>query len=211
MRARLSIQSSGQQLELREIVLRDKPPCMLEASPKGTVPVLVLADGTILEESLDIMLYMLNQSDPEKLLSPSQAGMDDMLVLISQNDNAFKANLDHYKYPNRYDEVDPIQERDQGAQFLMRLDQMLKEGSGYLFGGHHSLADLAIFPFVRQFANVDKDWFERQDWPHLLAALEAFVTSARFLSIMTKYRQWKVGDAPTYFGMRADQHSGVAL
>lgn len=200
MRARLSIQSSGQALELREIILRDKPPPMLEASPKGTVPVLILEDGTVLDESLDIMLFVLGKSDPEKLLSPQQAGMEDMLALISENDNAFKANLDRYKYPNRYDAVDPIQQRDQGAQFLMRLDQMLEEGSGFLFRQRYCLADLAILPFVRQFANVDKNWFDDQNWPHLKAALDTFVTSERFLSIMIKFPQWKEGDPPTYFG-----------
>lgn len=200
MRARLSIQSSGQQVQLREIILRDKPPSMLEASPKGTVPVLILEDGTVVDESLDIMLHMLGTSDPEQLLLGGQARLEEMMALIKDNDGAFKAHLDRYKYPNRYDNVDPLAERDAGADFLKRLDGLLDQGAGFLFGQHYCLADLAIFPFVRQFANVDKHWFDDQNWPYLKAALEAFVTSERFLSIMTKFPQWKEGDPPTYFG-----------
>lgn len=200
MRARLAIMASQATVELREIVLRDKPDCMVKASKKATVPVLILQDGAVLEESLDIMLHMLRLQEVNSLLSPPHTSLEDMLALISQNDGPFKQHLDRYKYPNRYDDVDPIMQRDAASEFLHGLDDRLGKGGGYLYGAQQSLADLAIFPFIRQFANVDADWFAMQNWPHLIKALDHFVNSEQFLSIMTKYPQWKKGDGPTYFG-----------
>ena len=193
MRARLAISVAGVECELREIVLRDKHPLFLAASPKGTVPVVVDA-GRVFEESFDVMLWALRQSDPEGWLDqPEQA-----LTLIQQTDTDFKTALDRYKYASRFDEVDASEERENGAEFLRQLDQRL-DGQDWLFGPTAKLADYAILPFVRQFAHVDLDWFSAQDWPNLIRWLEAFKTSDRFQSVMGKYQRWEEGDDITLF------------
>lgn len=200
MRARLAVTSAGFEVVLREILLRDKAPDFLTASPKATVPVLVLPDGAIIEESLDIMLHVLRQSDPEGLLAPTDGTLAEMLDLISESDGPFKKALDRYKYANRYENADPVEERDKAAQFLNLLNTRLSANNGFLFGSHLSLADLAILPFVRQFANVDRDWFNGEDWTALSQILTGFTNSQRFTAIMTKYDKWLAGDAPIMFG-----------
>ncbi|MEP5540762.1 MAG: glutathione S-transferase [Lentilitoribacter sp.] len=200
MRARLALNSSKLGVELREIILRDKPEHMLEVSPKGTVPVMLLPDGNVIDESLDVMLYALGKNDPEHLLDPNAVKFDDMLSLIAKFDGPFKTALDRYKYANRHENVDVNDEREIASKHLMELEALLVKGEGYLFGNRITLADLAILPFVRQFANVDKDWFDNQPWPNLIKALDSFVSSDRFLSIMEKYPRWKEGDQATYFG-----------
>lgn len=199
MRARLAIAVSGYQVALREVVLRDKPSELIEASPKATVPVLIQSDGTILEESLDIMLSVLDENDPELWLTPPNGTPDQMLTLIKQCDEEFKPHLDHYKYANRYEEIDASVERDAAAEFLWDLDRRL-EGNPYLFGARISLADMAIVTFVRQFANVDRSWFDQVGWENLSSWLSAFLESDRFAAIMEKYGQWQVGHAMTRFG-----------
>lgn len=200
MRARLAIASAGFQVELREILLRDKAPEFIAASPKATVPVLVLKDGTVIEESLDVMLHVLGQSDPEGLLTPISGTPADMRALISQADGPFKSALDRYKYANRYEGADPVTERNKAALFLHQLNDRLTTNHGFLFGTRISLADIAILPFIRQFANVDRAWFDSQDWPALITALNHFTASERFNAIMTKYAKWQSGDAPVMFG-----------
>ncbi|MCY1166383.1 MAG: glutathione S-transferase [Pseudomonadota bacterium] len=197
MRARLALAVSGQAYELREIVLRNKPADMLAASPKGTVPVLVLPDGKVIEQSLDVMLWALRRSDPENWLAPAQASIDDMLALVSENDGAFKQHLDRYKYPNRYpqepggDAPQAFAEthRAEGARWLGRLDAML--AGGWLLGTRTSLADMAILPFVRQYAHTDAIWFAAQDWPRLQAWLAGFEGSALYASVMHKHAVWQ--------------------
>lgn len=198
MRARLAILASGTSCELREIVLRDKAPEFLEASPKATVPVVVTQSGEVIEESLDVMRWALAQNDPENWLSPDGVNPDEMNALIAECDGSFKNSLDRYKYANRYEGADPMAERANAEVFLRKLDGRLAN-SAYLFGAEPSLADMAIVPFVRQFANVDRAWFDGQPWPHLLAWLEGFLASDRFASIFQKYPKWHAGDAPTVF------------
>lgn len=198
MRARLAIAASGQQVELREVVLRDKPEEMLAASPKATVPVLILPNGSVLEESLDVIDWALGQKDREQWLGFSSDQLDEMRGLIRTLDGPFKASLDRYKYENRFDSVSARAERDKGSEFVRELDQMLT-GKTYLYGETFSLADGAILPFIRQFAHVDKEWFWAQDWPNVLRWLEAFLASDRFTSIMKKYPKWQAGDASTVF------------
>ncbi len=198
MRARLAIQKSGLTCELREVVFRDKPEHMLEKSPKGTVPVMILQDGAVLEESRDIMEFVLAENDPDNWLKPAVANIEEMRTLVDRSDEEFKEALDRYKYPNRYDGTDAEEERTKASEFMFQLESRL-EKQLFLFGADPSYADMAILPFVRQFAHVDKDWFWSQDWPKIIGWLEWFLAWPEFTSIMKKYPQWKEGDQETVF------------
>lgn len=191
MRARLALAVSGQAVDLHEVVLRNKPAALLAASPKGTVPVLVLPDGTVIDESLEIMQWALGRHDPAHWLQPPGGTLHDMLELIATNDGAFKAHLDRYKYPHRY----PLESagdapgfagihRAGGARWLSALERQLQ--GGWLWGARASLADMAILPFVRQFAHTDDAWFAAQPWPRLQDWLARFEGSALFDRIMTR-------------------------
>ena len=195
MRARMAVAVSGVTVELREIVLRDKPNEMLEASPKGTVPVLVLPDGQVVEESIDIMRWALTQADPDHWLDGEDA------ALIAANDGLFKHALDRTKYAARYPEEDAAEHRAYASAFLADLDAQLGD---WLYE-RPTLADYAILPFVRQFAFIDKTWFDAQPWPNLQRWLETFLASPEFNAIMDKYPQWRAGDPAIRFptGSRA--------
>lgn len=188
MRARLAIASSGITVELREILLRDKAPEFLSASPKGTVPVLIADE--VVEESRDIMLWALGHSDPEGLLDPKLAASHD---LIDCCDGPFKTALDLTKYAVRHPEADPDESRTTAAKFIKQLNLQL-DGAPWLFGNRPNIADFAILPFVRQFAHTDVSWWDSQPYPYAKAWLASFKESARFASIMTKYSPWKAGD-----------------
>lgn len=183
MRARMALHSSGIKVETREVVLRDKPQVMLDISPKGTVPVLVLDDGTVLEESLDIMRWALEQNDPEEWLKGTDT------ALIAANDGPFKHHLDRYKYSTRHD-TDPDEHRSAAFAILQQLNARL-EKSQFLCGDSRSFADIAIFPFIRQFANADKMWFDAQPIGNLQSWLAGLVESQLFADIMIKREQWK--------------------
>lgn len=182
MRARMALYVSGLTYEHREVVLRDKPAAMLEVSPKGTVPVFVTAKGEVLEESLDIMRHALTQNDPE-----GWQGRDDP-ALVAANDGPFKHHLDRYKYATRYEDVDPDRHRAAAVEILAELDQRLAS-SPYLCGDERGFADIAIFPFVRQFANHDRERFDADRMPHLQAWLQWLVSSDLFDAIMAKHPQ----------------------
>lgn len=198
MRARLAIAVSGVRCELREVLLRDKPQALLDASPKGTVPVLVDVNGAVVEQSLDIMLWALRQDDPAGWLAPSQGGIDAMLALISECDGSFKGLLDRYKYPQRYNEPSGEPYRNEAALWLMQLNARL-DASPCLFGSKRSLADMAIAPFVRQFAHTDLEWFNSQPWPRLQAWLEAWLDDRLFEQVMVKYPRWLDGSRGELF------------
>ena len=201
MRARLAIQASGFQCELREIVLRDKAPELLAASPKATVPVLVLPDGRVLEQSLEIMAYVLGESDPCHWL-PDERNAPGVNVLIDENDGAFKTHLDRTKYANRFmaigEQVDVNAERLGAMSFIQTLDHILSE-QPFLGGDKANLADMAILPFVRQFAHIDIAWFRAQPVDHAIGWLDAFLNSDQFKSIMSKYQKWQEGQPPIMF------------
>jgi glutathione S-transferase len=198
MRARLAIAASGVPCELREILLRDKPPAMLAVSPKATVPVLVDVDGTVIDQSLDIMLWALRRNDPARWLLPEQAGLQAMLALITQCDTTFKHHLDRYKYPQRYEGAVAVAHRGQAASWLMLLEARLAQTS-FLFGNRPALADMAIAPFIRQYAHTDTDWFEGQDWPRLRHWLFNWMDGALFASVMHKYAPWSEGGPEQVF------------
>ncbi len=219
MRARLALYSSGITVQVHEVALRSKPPALLAASPKGTVPVLVLPGGAVLDQSLDIMLWALGQHDPQRWLPADAAQKAALLVLIAECDNTstlgnasssdhvaevknltqaqgsvttgenFKHHLDRYKYPNRYALADGLAHRAAGSVFLARLDALLQP-TGFLNGLAWGLADAAIAPFVRQWAHTDKAWFAAQPWAALQAWLTGFEHSDAFAVVMLR-----VGDA----------------
>ena len=198
MRARLALAVSGQVVELREVDLKDKPAEILQVSSKGSVPVLVGSDGKVLEESLDIMLWALRQNDPARWLEPETGGLVDMLALIARCDSDFKFHLDRYKYPDRYADTDVLEHRAASAIFLAELNTRMGTQT-YLFGHRPALADMAIAPFVRQFAQTDRGWFEQQDWPAIRVWLGEIINSTDFTRIMTRHPKWTSGAAPVRF------------
>ncbi len=183
MRTRLGIAQSNKTVHLREILLKNKPEAMLQASPKGTVPVLINNKGKVIDESLDIMKWALEGS--ELLLSAT----NEMFQLIRENDDIFKSWLDKYKYADRYPEYSDIYYREQGELFLNKLEQRLTT-SPMLFSKQYSFADLAILPFIRQFAFVDIHWFRQSKYKNLQRWLFEFIESELFNSIMNKYPTW---------------------
>jgi glutathione S-transferase len=189
MRARMALWAAQIQVELREVSLREKPQHLLQISPKATVPVLQLADGTVLEQSLDIMRWALQQNDAHGWLKDDVLSADS---LISGNDGEFKKALDRYKYPERYPEQSALFYREQGEQFLQRLEALLVEHR-FLFGDSASIADVAIFPFIRQFAAVDAEWFERSDYPRLQEWLAGWVEGELFAEVMQKFPTYVEG------------------
>ena len=169
MRARMSIVRSGFKVEHREVILRDRPAHMMKISPKGTVPVLLLSDGTVIEESLEIMEHVLpwdlTQNESE---------------WVRRNDVEFKFHLDRYKYPDRYEEIDELAHRAAACKFIDSLEIEIPEGN---------LSD-AIFPFVRQFANHNREWFDGQNWTNVHQWLATNLESEEFSESMTKHEQW---------------------
>ena len=198
MRARLALAASGQACELREVVLKSKPQGLLQVSPKGTVPVLVLPDGQVLEQSLDIMRWALAQHDPAGWLAPSHGNVEDMLALVAECDGPFKQALDRCKYHHRSPEADTALARTQAVEWLQGLEARLTQRL-FLFGGHAALADMAIAPFVRQFAGIDATWWDTQPWPRLQTWLARWQASRLFESVMHKLPAWVDGTEGVLF------------
>lgn len=186
MRARMGLKIAGIEVEIREISLRDKPAHMLQVSPKATVPVLVLTDGKVIDQSLDIMQWALTQHDPEAWL---EVAMDSAMKLISDSDTTFKRALDAYKYPERFLDKSQKEHRADGEVFLVELEQRLLQHA-YLIKETPCIADVAIFPFVRQFSAVDSAWFEQSEYIQIRFWLENWVKSELFNSIMQKHKTY---------------------
>ena len=196
MRAQLAIMESGISVELREVILRNKPQQLLDISPKATVPVLLLKNGVVIDESLDIMTWALSYRDTENWLNKESA--EDIEQLIQWNDGEFKYCLDRYKYADRYPEHDELYYRGKAEVFLVELENRLSKRA-YLCSEKCSLADMAIFPFIRQFANVNSEWFHSSKYKKLNHWLNQHIESALFMSIMGKYPAWKAGDKVILF------------
>jgi len=190
MRARMGLLLAQQDVILRAIVMKNKPAEMLAVSAKGTVPVLVISQSLVIDESLDIMLWALGQNDPNNLLyrEESQA-LAAMLSLIKYNDNVFNDWLEKYKHAKRYHEISEGYYRRQCEIFVLQLEQCLSRYD-YLMGINPSLADYAILPFIRQFARVDRKWFSQAPYPKLQAWLKTHIQSRLFSKVMTKYPLW---------------------
>jgi glutathione S-transferase len=199
MRARLALRYANIGCELREVVLRDKPPELLQLSPKATVPVLELtgADGVVevIDESLEIMLWALGQSDPDGWLDIDVLAAN---MLIDANDDEFKVWLDRYKYPEHEGGNERADARQQCERFIRELEHLLGSKPA-LMGQHAALPDMAIVPFVRQFAMVDAAWFEQAPYPAVRAWLTQATSSQLFQSIMAKYPMWKNANGVTVF------------
>jgi glutathione S-transferase len=183
MRARMALSYAAIPVEIREISLKQKPAHMLQVSAKGTVPVLVLPDGHVIDQSLEIMQWALQQGDADGWLS---ADPQHAALLISENDGSFKHYLDRYKYATRFPEHSAEDYRQQGELFLAKLELHLQQTT-FLLSNKISLADIAIFPFIRQFAAVDHDWFESAGYIKLKSWLLHLVESALFKRVMVKY------------------------
>lgn len=186
MRARMALVASGTVCHIREVKLSRKPPELLAASPKATVPVLVLPDGAVIAESLDIMRWALERKDPEGWLEREDPG------LIAANDGPFKHHLDRYKYPERHGS-DPQEHRAAGLALLRMLDDRLAAQDN-LCGAERGITDIALFPFVRQFAETDRPWFDAQPVPHLQAWLNRHLASTLFSAVMLRLDPWQAGD-----------------
>ena len=197
IRARLAIKVSGVRVALREVVLRDKPLALRHASAKATVPVLQLPDGRVLEQSLDIMRWALEQHDPQGWLCPRE--QEEALGLVALNDGPFKQALDRYKYASRHPERAPGAWRDEAVELMLApLDRRLADRP-FLLRDTASLADMAIAPFIRQFAAVEPGWFDAAPFEPLRAWTKRIVSSALFDSVMTKYAAWQPGDPEIIF------------
>lgn len=188
MRARMALKLAGIEVEIREISLREKPKHMLQVSPKGTVPVLVLAYGQVIEQSLEIMQWALKEHALQTNIP--EVTEASVLAIVTENDNTFKRALDAYKYPERYPNKTQMQHRSDGEIFLHKLESLLLKNT-YLFTTTSSFADIAIFPFVRQFSAVDTAWFEQANYPKLQTWLKSLTESELFKSIMEKYPTYK--------------------
>lgn len=189
MRARLAIHYCDVEVEQRDILLKDKPNAMLEASPKGTVPVLVLANGEVIDESRDIMMWALQQGEDKYGLLGDKNQQNQIEAWLDECDNNFKPELDKYKYWVGYPEASQLEYRERAEVFIQKLENTLIQHS-YLLGEKISIADIGIFPFIRQFANVDMEWFQQAPYPKVRQWLEGLVGSDEFIAIMEKREIW---------------------
>jgi glutathione S-transferase len=186
IRARMAIAYASINPEIREVSLANKPSEMLSLSPKGTVPVLQLGE-LVIDESIEVMAWALEKSDPDNWLA---LDLQSQQRLIEENDNQFKAWLDKYKYWDRFPEQSQQDYRSQAEKFISKLEKNLTKNS-YLLGNQICMADIAIFPFIRQFAFVDKDWFDQANYPHLQRWLNEFLVSDLFVQVMEKQSVWQ--------------------
>ena len=188
IRARMVLSYMEVSVELREVLLNERPQSLYKISSKGTVPVLLLKDGKVLDESLDIMQWAIKQGE-QKLYEDK---LNEQNQLIKYNDTKFKYWLDKYKYHVRYLEHSREYYQRKCSKTLAEYDMRLRENA-YLMGDRIGLADIAIFPFIRQCANVDQNWFNNK-YPNLNRWLEIWKQSRLFKSVMMKYNQWRLGD-----------------
>jgi glutathione S-transferase len=200
MRARLAIYASGQQVQLRDLVLSNKPAEMLNLSPKGTVPVLVTADNLVIDESLSIMQWAFSQTDPDDYLNKAAPNaMTDMLAVIARFDNEFKGHLEQYRCAKRYHEPSLIKDRQQCERYLADLESRLCLHP-YLMSDTPSLTDLALMPFIRQFARVERQWYLQSPYPKLRQWLNHYLQSRMFSKVMAKYPMWLDSKEDVVFG-----------
>jgi glutathione S-transferase len=193
MRAHMALKYSGLTVELREVSLKSYPEEARRISAKATVPVLQLSDGTVLDESWNIVKWALQKNDPDNWMGPDNAHLIDAEMLVETNDFSFKEDLDHYKYADRFPEYSAEYYRQACEEFIEELEDMLSENS-FLLSERISLPDISVFPFVRQFSIVDKSWFEQAPYPNVQYWLNTLTSSSLFESVFQKHDIWKEGD-----------------
>ena len=190
MRARMALLISNITCEIREVRLSNKPSEMLTLSPKGTVPVLLLENGLVLDESLDIMFWALERNDPNSLLQDYLINESENKKILNMIDNDFKFALDRYKYPNRYDDIDPLKYRDICENILVSINNKINEYN-YIYGKHLSFIDMAVLPFIRQFRIANPVWFDNEmSQIKIKFWLENFLSLTTFKNVMIKYPEW---------------------
>ncbi len=200
MRARMGLLLADQKVMLRDIVMANIPNEMFAVSAKGTVPVLLFDDGSVIDESIDIMIWALKKNDPNNLLSvPEENTFSDMIDLIRRNDSEFVEALNKYKAASRYHDVDEVYCRQHCELFISELEQRLMKYD-FLMGATPSLADYAILPFIRQFSRVDRKWYLQAPYPNLKRWLEKHYQNPMFSKAMKKYPQWLDNKEPIVFG-----------
>lgn len=197
MRAHMALKKTGMKIELREVKLSAMPEEALAISPQETVPVLALTDGAAIDESWDIVKWALAQNDVDNWLGEDNEFLLDAEILIETNDYSFKTDLDHYKYADRHPEHSEEHYRKKCEEFIEELEDMLTENR-YLLADQLSLADIGVFPFIRQFSLVDKDWFDQAPYPRVQQWLNKMIESDLFQSIFQKHELWKAGDTAIY-------------
>ena len=197
MRARLAIKASGIIVEIREVELKNKPKEFLGISPKATVPIVCISSKQIIEESLDIMEWALKINDPLKLLKYEKLNRIEIHNILNKLENEFKQNLDRYKYSSRFDLPNPKLYRDKNLQTLNEFNNLLQNNKG-ICSSHLSLLDYAVFPFIRQFRNVNSVWFDSLELKFLQTWLYELIDSDEFSSIMKKYEIWNPNQKPIY-------------
>ncbi len=197
MRAHMALKYAGLKVALREVDLKVLPSQLLKISSNNTVPVLQLSDGSVLDESWDILKWALAQNDPDNWLGEDNAHLLDAEILVESNDYSFKNDLDHYKYADRFPEYSQEYYRQACEVFIAELETMLGENI-YLLGNQPSLADIAVFPFVRQFSLVDISWFEQSSYARVKQWLNYFINTKLFQHTFQKHEIWKAGDTTVY-------------
>jgi glutathione S-transferase len=190
MRARIALLLAEQTIIVRAITLKNKPQDMLNASPKAEVPVLILPNGTVIEQSLDIMIWALAQNDPANLLPRDQPAIShQILELIKRGDDEFKHPLEQYRAGKRYHLDTEVYWREQCEMFIQELEQRLTN-TGFFVGEQTSIADYAFIPFMRQFGRVDRKWFSQAPYPKFKAWLATQLQSRLYATMMTKHPLW---------------------
>lgn len=197
MRAHMALKQAGIKVELREVKLSDMPEEALALSAEATVPILMLADGTVFTESWDIVKWALSQNDPEQWLGQADEFSLDAEMLIETSDFSFKQDLDHYKYADRYPEQSAEHYRQACEEFIEELEDRLNDHQ-HLLADQLSLADIGVFPFVRQFSLVDKDWFDAAPYPKVQTWLEHLINTELFQQVFQKHECWKAGNTAVY-------------
>jgi len=200
MRARLGLMYSGTPVELREVDLGDVPDALRELVPENpTVPVLQLPGGQVIDESWDVLLWAVRQHDPDGWLGEGETHLMPAEQWVEMNDFSFKTDLDHYKYFENHPEQTQAEYRAEAEEFIQDLENQLQE-TAFLLGDRLTVADIGLLPFIRQFAGVDRDWFDQAPYPKVRAWLDTFLGSDLFNSVMDRHPVWKPGDAPVQLG-----------
>lgn len=197
MRAHMALKYAGIKVELREVDLNNYPPQALKISPKATVPVLQLPDETVIDESWDILKWALSQNDPDNWNGDNDEHTLDAEILIETNDFSFKDDLDHYKYADRFPEHSEEHYRQACEEFIVELEEMLSENR-FLLADQLSLADIGVFPFIRQFSLVDKEWFDKAPYPNVQQWLNNMIETELFRLVFQKHDLWQEGAPVVY-------------